>query len=332
MAASAIAQERFTAAIFDASFDSLPDKTQVWIGQPGSREEGLGRLNMLTPDVVAKAASEIRTGRRTALNWDLQKLEYPLFGRQPCQHTISPVLDGLFFDDVYEFNPQAGSQWDGLRHMQKTINGTGEQRFYGGVTVEEVLDRSNDRIGIHHWAKEGIAGRGVLIDYASWAEKKGLKYSVFTNHTVKIEEIQEIVKESKITFQKGDILLIRIGLTREWDTLSEQRKQTFGANLESPSAGVEATEDVLRFIWDNQIAAVAGDAIGWEVLPPIDFGPNFLHPTLLAGWGMPIGEMFDLEELSRICKEEGRWTFFLSSSPLNMRGGISSPPNCMAVF
>ena len=47
---------------------------------------------------------------------------------------------------------------------------------------------------------------------------------------------------------------------------------------------------------------------------------------------MPIGELFDLEELSNICKEQGRWEFFLSSAPLNMSGGVSSPPNCVAFF
>lgn len=34
---------------------------------------------------------------------------------------------------------------------------------------------------------------------------------------------------------------------------------------------------------------------------------------------MPIGEMFDLDELAEKCKERGRWTFFLSSVPLKVR-------------
>lgn len=68
-----------------------------------------------------------------------------------------------------------------------------------------------------------------------------------------------------------------------------------------------------------------------KVYPPKN--PNmFLHEYLLAGWGIPIGEMFDLEELSRMCKELERWTFFVASAPLNMPGGVSSPPNCMAIF
>ncbi|CAI6338388.1 unnamed protein product [Periconia digitata] len=326
-----------TAAIFDTAFDTLPDKTQVWIGEPGSLEEGLGRLAILTPEVVANAASEIRSGRRIALNWDLQKPEHPGFGRKPCEHKIFPVYGGAFFDDEYKFNPQQGSQWDGLRHMPKPVTGTDGKRnedrvFYGGATIDEILDRSNDRIGIQHWAKEGIAGRGVLIDYASWAEKKGIKYSAFSSHEVKLRDIKEIAKECNITFQKGDILFVRIGLTSEWDTtMSEEQKIAFSSAAMPHQCGVEATEDVLRFIWDEKIAAVAGDAMGWEVMPPKDL-KMILHHYFLAGWGMPIGEMFDLEDLSRICQEEGRWTFFVTSSPLNMRGGVSTPPNCMAIF
>jgi hypothetical protein len=78
-----------------------------------------------------------------------------------------------------------------------------------------------------------------------------------------------------------------------------------------------------------------------------------MHEYLLAGWGMPIGlslsaptlwrnscltdlpspgEIFDLEALSKTCQELNRYSFFLTSMPLNMPGGVSSPPNAMAIF
>jgi hypothetical protein len=44
------------------------------------------------------------------------------------------------------------------------------------------------------------------------------------------------------------------------------------------------------------------------------------------------GELFDLEKLAETCKQLNRWTFFMSSSPFNMKGGISSPPNAQAIF
>ena len=45
-----------------------------------------------------------------------------------------------------------------------------------------------------------------------------------------------------------------------------------------------------------------------------------LHEWLLAGWGMPIGELFDLEKLAQECQKRQRWTFFFSSVPLRVSG------------
>lgn len=47
---------------------------------------------------------------------------------------------------------------------------------------------------------------------------------------------------------------------------------------------------------------------------------------------MPIGECWDLEELSRTCQALGRWTFMLTSQPLYVPGGVASPANAMAIF
>ncbi|KAL0261448.1 hypothetical protein SLS55_002878 [Diplodia seriata] len=322
------------APVLDTPFDQLPDPKRVWAGKPGSRDEGLGKLQLLTPECVAKAAaSEIQTGRRVTLGWDLNKLEYAAFNRQPCKLDIVPLLGGVAFDDIYTFNPQQSSQWDGLRHFSQPVSeGSVERVFYGGTTKEEILDPKNDRIGMQHWARAGIAGRGVLIDYVSWAEKRGIKYTTFSQHEIKLSEILEIAKECNITFQKGDILLVRIGVTKEWEhTMDESAKQAYAANTSPQHAGVEGTTDVLRWLWDSGFSAIAGDAISWEVYPPKP-GGIMMHEYILAGWGVPIGEMFDLEELAAMCKQLNRWTFFVSSVPLNMPGGVSSPPNAMAIF
>lgn len=109
-------------------------------------------------------------------------------------------------------------------------------------------------------------GRGVLIDYAAWAEKRGIKYTTFSQHQIKLSDILEIAKECNITFQKGDILLIRIGVTKEWDTImTEEQKKAYSQNPNPQHAGVEATVDVLRWLWDTGFSAVASDAISWEV-------------------------------------------------------------------
>lgn len=115
-------------------------------------------------------------------------------------------------------------------------------------------------------------GRGVLIDYAGWAEKKGIEYSTFSTHQVRLSDIQEIATECGITFQKGDILFVRVGVTKEWDTvMTDAQKQEYSDNSSPSHAGVEATPDVLRWLWDTGFCAIASDAISWEVRHPLMF-------------------------------------------------------------
>lgn len=57
-----------------------------------------------------------------------------------------------------------------------------------------------------------------------------------------------------------------------------------------------------------------------------------MHDFILALWGMPLGELWDLEALSAECERQQRWSFFLTSAPLNTPGGIASPPNAIGIF
>ena len=60
------------------TFDELEDKKRFWPAKPGSKDEGLGMLRYLTPAHVAEVVrSEVRTGERVCLNWDMTKLEAP---------------------------------------------------------------------------------------------------------------------------------------------------------------------------------------------------------------------------------------------------------------
>lgn len=240
----------------------------------------------------------------------------------------------ISLDDEYHFNPQQSSQWDGLRHHSAPAPpGSTEQRlWYGGTTAAEILGGQSDRIGMGLWAKQGIAGRGVLIDYQTWAaEKKGIVVDALSQHAVRLEDVLTIAKECNLKFQRGDIFFLRVGLPRTWNALTSAQKQAHRHRNPQVYAGIEQNEQVVRFFWDNHFAAVASDAVGFEVFPAIERDWD-LHHYLLAGYGIPIGEMFDLDGLAGLCKKLGRWSFFVSSSPLNYSQGVSSPPNIMAIF
>lgn len=72
--------------------------------------------------------------------------------------------------------------------------------------------------------------------------------------------------------------------------------------------------------------------LGYQAWPPPFSSGWTLHEWLLVQWGTPIGELWNLEELSAICEQEKRWTFFLTSAPLHVRGGVGSPPGAIAIF
>jgi len=315
------------------SFDELTidpkgPKGNAW-GLFGADDQ-LGMLNLLTPETTLAAAAEIRDGARIPLDWELNRLSYPNFKRQPVEHKIINKGPRIVNDDVLTFNTQASSQWDGFRHY-----GNHEyQCWFKGHTWESIRDTKD--IGIDAWVKSGgIVGRGVLIDYAEYAARHNIPIKAFESTIIPLETIKQIARENNITFRSGDILFVRSGLVAAYDKLTAEEEEAIANRSKFSFIGVESTEAMLRWLWENQFSAVAGDAVAFESLPMPEpqNGENFtLHEWLLAGWGMPIGEFFNLERLAEYCREKKRWTFFLSSVPLNVPGGVASPPNAVAIF
>jgi hypothetical protein len=167
----------------------------------------------------------------------------------------------------------------------------------------------------------GIVGRGILIDYAAWAQRNSIPLTPFTTSTIPLSSLSQILTETDTTPRPGDILFVRTGFTAAYNALSPTEEQAL-ANRPTPDfAGVENGEKTLRWLWGNQFAAIASDSPSFEPAPLVreDCAAEVtLHQWCLSGWGMPIGEYFDLEELARVCKERGRWSFFLSSVPLKV--------------
>lgn len=158
-------------------------------------------------------------------------------------------------------NTQSGSQWDGLRHF-----GHGPTGFYYNGTHHDDLIQSK-HIGTDHWSKRGgIVGRGVLIDYAAYAERKGIKYNPMSRHCITVSDIKAIAEEENLEFQHGDILIVRSGWIKWYEgATDEQRIEKVTKGHEY--VGVEGCEETLEFLWNQHFAAVAGDAIGFEAWP-----------------------------------------------------------------
>lgn len=119
----------------------------------------------------------------------------------------------------------------------------------------------------------------------------------------------------------GDILLVRSGFVARYGQLSPVERYAAATRTHGDMcfAGVARGEDTKDFLHDSYFAAVAGDSPTFEVWP-VTPGDDYLHQNLLALWGCPLGEMWDLERLAEMCRKRGKWTFFLTSAPANMPG------------
>jgi kynurenine formamidase len=329
---------RATRAVRDAisppiklpSYDELP----VRAGAPAGAAWGVfgdddevGTINLLTPERVIAATSSIRTGKVFALNLPINIPDPPLFTRGKHTHTVKifPNAEFVLDDFLDNFYPQASSQWDALAHVKHPIHGA-----YNGIPDNQMTGRGGMRLGIDNLARRGIAGRGVLADVARYHERVGKSIDFTTAKSIPLEDVQAALEDEGVELRAGDILLVRIGWTKFYLSASDEIKAELAKETVVP--GIEGSERTARWLWNNHLAAVASDSPALEALPkPPGEEMEFLHFHMLAFFGMPIGEMWNLEGLADDCAADGDYDFFLTSAPLNIPGGVGSPPNALAI-
>lgn len=189
-------------------------------------------------------------------------------------------------------------------------------------------------------AQSGIGARVYFLDWYRWVTKvQGQSIDTTSSHAIPFSELRETAIHQGLSLDSmrtGDILVIRSGYLAQYATMTPNKRKELDDFYETTkpcNIGVEAGEEILNFLWEKQLAAVAGDSRSFESWPcPEEKKKWHLHQWLLAGWGMPIGELWDLEALSAICDRLGRWSFFLTSAPMNVPGGVASPSNALAFF
>jgi kynurenine formamidase len=292
-------------------------------------DDQLGTIKLLTPATVVGAARSIRSGRTFALNLPIDIPNPPLFGRGKHNHVIKQYASYILDDYLDNFYPQASSQWDALCHVKHPKYGS-----YNGIPDTEITGYGGTKLGIDNLASRGIAGRGVLADIGRYHQKHGRSLDFMTNEMIALEELWDTLREQKTKIHDGDVLLVRIGWTQAYLAMTPDQKAALAAKTKSP--GIEGTARTAKWLWDSRISAVASDSPALEAMPPPknpdpSQPSDLLHFHMLSFFGMPIGEMWNLEELAEDCANDGHYDFFFTSAPLNIPGGVGSPPNAIAV-
>jgi kynurenine formamidase len=295
------------------------------------KDDRLGTLNLITPEVRRRATSLVRTGEVVSLSRDLDPEKPDPLGsgiavvqRFMCVGEVSHHMGrGTYrFDAVTEYVGIAAhgsnTHLDGLAHY------AWDGKNYNGFAFEENTSIGGAQmLSIHH-ASDGIISRGVLLDICALHGVEWLEpgYAIGPDELVAAEERQGVIVES------GDVLIVHTGHVAR--TLAVGPVP--GPGRIPPQAGLSAA--CLPYLKNHDIAALGSDAIQdvqpsgfdtFELLRPV-------HNVSLVAIGLWLIDNLELTELARTCTDKSRWTFFFAMLPWRMKGVTSSATNPIAMF
>jgi kynurenine formamidase len=309
----------------DARVESLARELSNW-GRWGEADE-IGTLNLITPEKRRQAAACVRTGTAISLALELRS-DQPQpagSGRLNPQHVmvetgsdaaVGNAVTG-FSDDMLMMSVHAATHWDALSHVFH------HGHMYNGRPCSQVTSagaKANSVVGF----ADRVVGRGVLVDAARYLGVDALA----ADREITAEELGAILEAQRVALEPGDVLLLRTGqLGRtaargDWSSFTE-----VGDTLPlEPGIGLEC----LPWLQEMKVAAIACD--NWAV-EHLDRQSSRLplHEVAIVHMGLPLGEIFVLDELAAVCAEDGHYDFLLAAGPLPLAGGVGGPVNPVAI-
>jgi kynurenine formamidase len=310
----------------------LADQCSNW-GRWGPDDE-LGTLNHIQPADVVAATRLVRDGRVFSLSIPVDEAgpQAGVLGRFNPIHLMfrdgnaavtGTVLRDFYggrdrwirgTDDLLILPLQSGTQWDSLAHI------IFEDKLYNGYDATEVSSKGARRNDIAK-TRDRFVGRGVLLDLPRHLGRSWLE----PGEVITAAQLEACARSEGVAVGRGDIVLIRTGQIAQCRAAG-----SWGDYAGGPAPGIGL--DTAPWIFEHDLAAVASDTWGLEVLPnetPDVFQP--LHIILIVRMGLLMGEIFDLEALAEDCAADGRYEFLFAAPPLVITGGVGSPVNPLAV-
>jgi hypothetical protein len=253
----------------------LPSYDELPAAQRGGRSgwgifgagDSVGLINLQTPERVAAAAQEVRRGAVFPLSAEVRLFDPPMFGRRLPVHRVLTAPDDPGLDDqLDDFNPQSSSQWDSLGHVPYATDA-----FYNGATKDDVIH--GGRNTIDHWARRGIAGRGILLDVAQVIGSAAAGYDPGAAVALTVDDLERCRAEAGVEYQPGDVLLLHTGFGAWYLRQGSPGRRRAADERTLTAAGLEHTEAMARYLWDSHVCAIVSDNPSVEVWPP-DWSPR----------------------------------------------------------
>ena len=292
------------------------------------KDDQLGTTNFITPEVIVKAAREVKRGKTFTC-------AVPLDATGPIFPTRTPGVRMMNLLNVYArdigfpsdcianddsvFMPlQVSTQWDSLAHVGY------DNCYYNGVETKFVTAHAGAAKNSIALMAETLTTRGVLLDMVRYknAEAKGY---VEPGYAITPADLDGCAKAQNVTVESGDALLVRTGWVPHWYNHPNERAAYWGA---CPGMGLKS----LEWIYEKQISCIAVDNITVEVQPSeVKDDQLPFHQIAIRDIGLVLGEIFQFEALAEDSKKDGRYTCFFVAPPLRFTGAVGSPLNPLAI-
>jgi kynurenine formamidase len=340
-------------------WEQRPDGS-TW-GDWGDDDE-LGRINLLTPEKVLEGVREVEAGISFCLSLPLDfpggtalnQRRYPpvlaptedLHGNPDTFYNVhmSEMNEGssryvdVWADDQVTLSLQYSTQWDALAHVGAEFDADGdgveEPVYYNGYRAGVDLvgpkpDAEGDggrhlcfahHLGLEHMAYKGVQGRGVLVDLA---HHLGLDW-----RGVDLKTLKEIMAADHVVVEPGDMLLLHTGFATE---VLKWNREPDPVKIHAMCTYLDARDpSLLEWIADSQISALVADNYAVEGLVGRDRDESRhsllpIHHLCLFRLGVPLGEMWYLDELATWLRDHNRSRFLLTAPPLRLPGAVGSP-------
>lgn len=111
-----------------------------------------------------------------------------------------------------------------------------------------------------------MVGRGILLDYASWADEKGIPYIAASKHCISHHDLEAIAQDQGVELRPGDLLMVRTGWIK-WYNEATPEERVSGCKTHHNYIGVEGTKESIEWLWNHHFAALIGDNMAFEAWP-----------------------------------------------------------------
>lgn len=317
----ALQAERDWSLAAPADMERLFESVKNW-GRWGADDER-GALNFITPERVASAARLVETGTAVSCALEFPTRPAPdnprpaqhmmVVAGDACTETGIPGMESAMDFIGVAFHGMAVSHIDALCHVFV------KETMYNGFQAADVKSTGARRNSIMA-AKDGISGRGVLLDIP---RLKGVDW-LEIGARIAPEDLEAAEESQGVRVHEGDILLIATG--------RDARRQAMGAW--SPLEGLAGLDArAVSWLHERGVAVLGSDGVS-DAIPNADVEgwPMPIHQCGIVAIGLHLLDNLRLDALAAACAEHRRWEFFFTLAPLRVKRGTGSPVNPVALF